>query len=478
MRRPASLPFQIALVLAITGGGILFPRNARGSQPLPTMRQPGFAVSVFASNLSAVNAITLDKDGSLLVSEYNVGDIKRIALDGSQSVVASGIPFPTGIAIRPDGALFVTSATSSTSNLLAVSSAGQTSVFACCFSFPTALAADTLGNLYVANSGSGSISRVAPDGAVTQVVAGFSQSGGPSGLAFDSSGTLYFTEHATGSVYDKPVGGSPQLLISGLAPFGPTYLALDAAGNLYVSDSGDGTLTLRKRDGTVETFATGFLGKGTAPVIGPTGIVFADGDTMLVANGDEILRIVGPFTETLPKAVLSVRGVNECDSFAGAHVPMDASQSTDPDGEPLVYSFSTPLEQVNDQTSPIFIATLPLGGSQVTLTVKDASGNTSSVSTLVVVVDTRPPVISATLTPGPSPNSNVLVSSFSATDVCDPQPSVSGVIGSGVANGESVMLQENATVGVLRLESPSFGLVVTAKDRSGNVSTKTVAVSP
>jgi len=196
MRRHASLPFQIALVLAITGGGILFPKSP-GCPALPTIRQPGFAVSVFASNLSAVNAITLDKDGSLLVSEYDVGDIKRIALDGSQSVVASGIPFPTGIAIRPDGALFVTSATSSASSLLAVSPTGQTSVFACCFSFPTALAADTLGNLYVANSGSGSISRVAPDGGVTQVVAGFSQSGGPSGLAFDPSGTLYFTDHAT-----------------------------------------------------------------------------------------------------------------------------------------------------------------------------------------------------------------------------------------------------------------------------------------
>jgi len=142
----ASLPFQIALVLAIT----VEASSSHKSPGCPATthdKTTGFRGLRFASNLSAVNAITLDKDGSLLVSEYDVGDIKRIALDGSQSVVASGIPFPTGIAIRPDGALFVTSATSSASSLLAVSPTGQTSVFACCFSFPTALAADTLGNL-------------------------------------------------------------------------------------------------------------------------------------------------------------------------------------------------------------------------------------------------------------------------------------------------------------------------------------------
>jgi len=38
-------------------------------------------------------------------------------------------------------------------------------------------------------------------------------------------------------------------------------------------------------------------------------------------------------------------GVNECDSFAGAHVPLDASQSTDLMASPWVYSFSTPLDK-------------------------------------------------------------------------------------------------------------------------------------
>jgi hypothetical protein len=70
----------------------------------------------------------------------------------------------------------------------------------------------------------------------------------------------------------------------------------------------------------------------------------------------------------------------------------------------------------------------PLGSSTVTWTATDDSGNTGSATQKVLIVDTTPPVITVTLSPAvlwsPDHKLKKITATVTATDVCDPNPTV------------------------------------------------------
>ena len=110
-----------------------------------------------------------------------------------------------------------------------------------------------------------------------------------------------------------------------------------------------------------------------------------------------------------------------------------------------------------------------LGQTQIIVTVKDASGNSTAGSTLFTVVDTTPPVI--TSTPGPvtvSAGDNGLgavpnvLGGVVASDTCTP--------------ANSLVLSQNPSAGT-SLGLGSYSIVVTVKDAAGNASTTSVALN-
>lgn len=90
----------------------------------------------------------------------------------------------------------------------------------------------------------------------------------------------------------------------------------------------------------------------------------------------------------------------------------------------------TPAAQLAVSQTPAPGTSLPIGQNYVTLTVTDAAGNRAQIFPLVPVVDRTPPDAFARLEPaGPvGPRSGKFITRFGATDRCDADPDVRGLI--------------------------------------------------
>jgi hypothetical protein len=82
--------------------------------------------------------------------------------------------------------------------------------------------------------------------------------------------------------------------------------------------------------------------------------------------------------------------VVECTSQAGRQVTLNGSDSFDPDGDALTFTWTGPFGTVTGRTPTV---TLPDGTSTVTLTVTDELGASASDTVVISVVDTPPPMI-------------------------------------------------------------------------------------
>ena len=178
---------------------------------------------------------------------------------------------------------------------------GVQSIFASGLSRPRGVAFDYFGNLFVAtttfdpNSGhfTGAILKIAPDGTQTT----FADVNGPSndfflaGLAIDQSGNLYVialddtVPVAPSTIYKfVPNGGQSTF---GSVPGQGIGLAFDGAGNLFAADIVDATIYKFAPDGTRSVFVGP---DGFPPDHGPAGLAFDRFGNLFVSSGDIVLK--------------------------------------------------------------------------------------------------------------------------------------------------------------------------------------------
>ncbi len=174
------------------------------------------------SNLFGPAGLAFDRNGNLYIADNRGGVIRRVDRNGMLTSfatmhVSSSLNNPLGLAFDSSGVLFVGAYNG---DLVAVQPDGSTSTIdLSAVPGPVVagyLAFDALGNLYVAdrnpqsagiNGGGCRIIRVKPDRSVSVIagtgVCGYSGDGGPAvaaqladpnGIAFDSSGNLYFAD--------------------------------------------------------------------------------------------------------------------------------------------------------------------------------------------------------------------------------------------------------------------------------------------
>jgi sugar lactone lactonase YvrE len=232
-----------------------------------------------AARFRLPNGVAVDASGNLYIGDSGNHTIRKIAPDGTVTTMAglaasagsadgtgtaARFNSPYGLALGPDGNLYVADRENST--IRRITPAGEVTTFAGAagtyddprdgtgadarFLNPEALAFDAQGNLYVADFGAGAIRRITPAGVVTTVGGILGQPG--------------FVDGALG------VGQIN----------GPQGVAVDAGGNLYVADGNNASIRKIATDGTLSTLA------GRYPIAGhhdgpahrallsaPTGIV-------------------------------------------------------------------------------------------------------------------------------------------------------------------------------------------------------------
>jgi sugar lactone lactonase YvrE len=208
------------------------------------------------------HVITLAGDGSPLVR-----DVTQPA--------QAGFSDPFGIAIGPDGTVYISDAGESNrirkltpEGTLVTVAGGVEGSGDSFFNTPSGLAIDAKGNLYVADTGNNRVRKVTPEGVVSTVAGN-----GAAGFADGPAASAQF---------DGPIG-----------------VAVDDKGNVYVADTYNDRIRKISADGNVSTIAgSGRPGDAdgdarTARFDTPGGIaVYPDGSLVIADSGNNKLRKV------------------------------------------------------------------------------------------------------------------------------------------------------------------------------------------
>lgn len=117
----------------------------------------------------------------------------------------------------------------------------------------------------------------------------------------------------------------------------------------------------------------------------------------------------------------------EATSCSATTITLDGSQSYDPDNDSLSFRWYIDDSLISTTATPTI--ELPIGTTEIHLIVNDGIIDSNPDTVLVTVVDTTPPTITASLdTLDVHGNKVNYIIHFTANDLCDPNPTITGVI--------------------------------------------------
>ena len=320
-----------------------------------------------AARLNTPDGLALDSAGNLYIADRNNHSIRVVSLDGRiHTAAGNGSPgflgdngpaslaeldSPEGVAFDGSGNLYIADTQNDRIRMVTpdgtistVAGIGNGNVFgdggpalAAGLILPTGVAVDAAGNLYIADFGNSRI-RIVTAGKI-ETVAGSSDGApladqesaisvmlnGPTGVAVDATGSIFFAEGSIGSgsglaqgdcrVWKvSPDGVLTVLAGNGLASYsgdggaatsaqlqGPTGVAADAAGNIYIADTGNHRVRQITPANVIRTIAgtgsAGYSGDGgpavSAQLNSPMGVALDPAGRLVIADsGNSRVRVI------------------------------------------------------------------------------------------------------------------------------------------------------------------------------------------
>ena len=143
-----------------------------------------------------------------------------------------------------------------------------------------------------------------------------------------------------------------------------------------------------------------------------------------MVSGDlcEILRTA---VKLPPVADAGPDQIVECGSPNGTLVTLDGSGSTDPNDDPLTFTWNWQDGTMMGETAYVY---LPVGTHSITLTVDDGTGRTVTDTVDATVMDSTPPSLGVSLSPDvlwpPNHKLMSIAASIQVSDSCDESPNV------------------------------------------------------
>ncbi len=325
----------------LVSAGILLSALVTQSQAQPVIHTiagsgtPGFSGDggqAVNAVLSAPTGITVDAAGNLIVCDFGNNRVRKITPAGVITTIAGGGP--------------------------SLGDGGQAT--SAQITAPVSTIFDAAGNLYVAGFGEARIRKITPAGIISTIagtgVVGFSGDGGqaasaklysPIGLAFDSTGNLYFSDRenarvrkitmstgvittVAGNGFTVASGDGAQATSAGLHPYGA--IAIDASNNLYIADNPNHRIRRVTPAGIITTVVgTGVAGASgdggqalSATINAPYGIKFdANGNLYIGSIATLNIRMVTPagVISTIAGNGTTTRAANGASALSGAVAP-------------------------------------------------------------------------------------------------------------------------------------------------------------
>ncbi|MDH7447487.1 hypothetical protein [Aquimarina sp. 2201CG14-23] len=243
---------------------------------------PDLEVETLVSDFAGNDAITVDKQGNVYVSEYgqfvNTGGngtrVFKVSRNGDVTTFLSNLSGPLGNVIDHQGNFYVNNANNTvTGEVLKVAPDGTRTVLAVIDGWPSGLALDKHNNVYVSNFLSPTVHKITQEGEVT-VYATDPRLAGGVGIDFDRKGNLIVGNFSTADILTIDKNGNvslvaniPDVVVNG---FGIGYITV-VGNTVFATGIAVNKIFKVSLNGEVEVFA----GNGNA--------VSADG-TLLEAS--------------------------------------------------------------------------------------------------------------------------------------------------------------------------------------------------